>query len=259
MAAMLISALLISSEVATLSFVTVKGNWNYLIQSPITDLPIIAIQSPTNDTNYENTVYLDLTVFEPHSWFTDATPYGSIYSISYLLDGLNHSIYQIPHWTLDNLHGRGDYNIPLETLSEGNHSMQIIVEGHSWYWVTNGEVGNVTVENKEWLFNITKTIDFAVNIPTPTANPSPNSSPNPTPTPAPSPSPSPSLSSSPSPTQQPTPEATPFQTNGPLPKQDYTLPLFLTIVIVATVAVAALVYFRRGGVTRVNRVYLKVE
>jgi hypothetical protein len=182
MAAVTISALLISI-VGMPSAEVVRANWLVPHYTPITDLPTITVKSPLNGTNHQSTFYLNFTITEPSSWFTDNTPLGSIYSISYLLDGANHSIYQIPNWSLDNIKGTKNYTILLDTLSDGNHNLQLIVEGASFYTVPSGIQGiNFTAENKEWTFNVTEKTDFTVNISSaPTENPRTFATPSPSP------------------------------------------------------------------------------
>jgi hypothetical protein len=100
-------------------------------------------------------------------------------------------------------------NSTLGDLSEGSHSITIYAKD---------EFGNIGKSN---------VVFFTVDLPDPT----------------------PSLLPSPSPTLEPTLE--PTQTNTPAPSaennqtQDFTLPIILAAVIVVTVALAALVYFRR--------------
>jgi hypothetical protein len=121
----------------------VRANWIDMMfrNTPITDPPILTMNSPIANATYTNSATLNFTVAKPASWYsnkedTGVKPYGSITTIDYTLDGQRRNIYTdqdiIPY---DDLPLVSNFSIVLNDLYGGTHKLVLTVISNSIYWV----------------------------------------------------------------------------------------------------------------------------
>ena len=144
---------LLSSAMGVASLVDfTKANPLYLSwypSEPITTPPIITLQSPSQNQNYNSTnIWLNFTVSKPETWFSQTElsesympgtymAVGRLISYHYILDGNESQNISVE----DKFHRIDPPDKPEETLSfsinlnltEGAHNITVIVESESTY------------------------------------------------------------------------------------------------------------------------------
>ncbi len=102
--------------------------------TPNLDAPTIKVQSPLNNTIYQNSsVLLDFTVTKPSSWknYMAIPVVGDIHSIEIRLDGNleNDTLFRMKDFTQNQL----IQNLTLSQVSPGLHTLNITVLSYTYY------------------------------------------------------------------------------------------------------------------------------
>ena len=133
-----ISALLFSAVAGTQSVSLVSANATLvssLPQTPDTSLPKITIQLPEDNESYgTNEVAYSIIVEKPSSWFDYDTISGQLFSVVYYLDNGE----KVTLATLSSIEEYDNkqpstFKGTLSGLSDGNHSLEVVVHGVSYY------------------------------------------------------------------------------------------------------------------------------
>jgi hypothetical protein len=158
-------------------------------------LPLIEVQSPTKELRLEpsSEIWLKFKVTVPKtSWGSIGTTYGSITSVSYILDSNQKQMLNLtkPEY------GVSKYSINIGQLSEGKHTIKIIVVGSGYYGTATHDLyagsnpsfkevmKTKLLENSvQIVFGVGESSNFDVytlELPSPTLTPSPTIEPTPT-------------------------------------------------------------------------------
>lgn len=138
LASTLILALVISAVAGTHFVSLISANptlVSSLPETPDTSLPKITIQTPQlNETYNMNNVSYSIIVEKPSSWFDYDHINGQLFSVVYYLDnGAKVTIATLS--SIDEYYNKqpSTFKGTLFGLSDGNHSLEVIVYGVSYY------------------------------------------------------------------------------------------------------------------------------
>jgi hypothetical protein len=180
-----------------------KANWIYLPQAPIIETPALTVQSPTSNATYADNVVLRIAVTKPLSWYSEDYSPQTVGGISYIhfkIDGVESVLFQTQFFNPvpnDNLETTSSFAAALNGLSNGTHTLEVIVYSQALYGpnriqlpngpVVTGEptlLYNTTVFENETFTVISSTMPSPSPSPssvmpaTPLASPTPTSSPS---------------------------------------------------------------------------------
>ncbi|MGD6851399.1 MAG: hypothetical protein ACQCN6_04980 [Candidatus Bathyarchaeia archaeon] len=160
---MLILTIAISSQ--SLLFVKpTSANMVFVPTEPITDPPVLEVNSPIDNSRSGTSVLLNITVTKPTSWGPSENPHTyyntGIAYIHYVLDGTTHSLFEaqlinpIPQDMLPTI---SNFSVTLKELTNGTHSLQIVIYALNQWCPTTSSLGSVP---PFYFYNMTVTSDI---------------------------------------------------------------------------------------------------
>jgi len=156
----MLATILFSASVLTVANPT---TYSYVGPStPDASLPIIIIHSPLNDTNYSATsVAYSITIEKPSSWSTYDPINGEIFDVEYYLDNNPKVIIADLTSNEQDIESIQPFNFQgaLNTLSDGNHTFEICVDGVSYYQ----DPEQIKGIPSDYYVNNNSTVNFTIN------------------------------------------------------------------------------------------------